>query len=280
MSAHDRVGSESRARVAADLVLLGGRLALERFHHAQASATRDGSVTADADATIQEAVGREIARAFPGDALVGDERPSGPRRRDARYGWVLDPIDGTSNFARGLPGFAISIGVLRDGVPFAGAVYDPIARWLFTGCAGRGAWLNDRPLQVRSAADEDGMLFSVRTPCAGAIPEFVEGWMRHHRVRRFGSTALHLCYVAAGGLDFVHDERASLWDIAGAAPILLEAGGMLTTDGGSAIFPPTSRQTIGGPMALLAGTPGAHACALADIRAFRRGERAVAGVAT
>src|SRR5437667_12750737 len=89
MSAHDRVGSESRARVAADLVLLGGRLALERFHHAQASGTRDGALTADADASIQEAVGREIARAFPGDALVGDEGPFGRRSRDARYGWVL-----------------------------------------------------------------------------------------------------------------------------------------------------------------------------------------------
>jgi len=274
MSADNRVGSQARAQMAAELALLGGRLALERFHHGQASLARDGSGLANADVVIQEALGREIARVFPGDALVGEEGLLAPARPDARYGWVLDPIGGPDNFARGLPGFSVSIGVLRDGMPFAGAVYDPIARWLFTGCAGRGAWLNDRPLRVRSGADEDGVVFSVRTPCAGAIPEFVEGWMRHHRVRDFGSTALHLCYVAAGGLDFVHDDRASLWDIAGAAPILLEAGGVLTTDGGGPIFPPTSRQSIGGPIEVLAGTPGAHARTLGEIPAIRRGETA------
>ena len=275
MSADNRVGSEARAQIAAELALLGGGLALERFHHGQASIAHDRSVPMDADVVIQEAVGREIARVFPGDALVGDEGLLSPARPDARYGWVLDPIDGTENFARGLPGFSISIGVLRDGMPFAGAVYDPIARWLFTGCAGRGAWVNDRPLRVRGAPAADGVLFSIRTPCDGAVPDFVDGWMRRHRLRRFGSTALHLCYVAAGGLDFVHDDRASLWDIAGAAPILLEAGGILTTDRGGAMFPPTSPQTIGAPISLLAGTPLAHAGALRDIQAVARRATAV-----
>jgi myo-inositol-1(or 4)-monophosphatase len=251
--------------MASELALLGGRLALETFHHAQVSVKRDGTLVTDADLTIQEALGREIARVFPGDGLVGEEGSSGGRRPAGRYAWILDPIDGTNNFARGMPGFAVSVGVLRDGMPFAGAVYDPVSRWLFAGCAGRGAWLNDRPLHVRAEPLAGSSLFAIRTPWERGVPEYAKGWMRRYRVRRFGSTALHLCYVALGGLDFVHDDRASLWDIAGAAPVLLEAGGLLTSEDGGPLFPVTAAQAAGAPIALLAGHVRAHADAVRDV---------------
>jgi myo-inositol-1(or 4)-monophosphatase len=269
MSADERVGSESRARLAADLAVLGGRLALERFHRVHASSKRDGAVAADADLAIQDTLGREIARLFPADGLGGDEPGEDTRRSHARYAWVLGPVDDTSNFARGMPGFAVSVGVLRGGMPFAGAVYDPVARWLFTGCAGRGAWLNDRPLRARPEAVVGPSLFAARTPWAAGVPPYADSWMRRYGVRRFGSTALHLCYVALGGLDFVHDDRASLWDIAGAAPVLLEAGGILTTDSGGPLFPLTGAHAAGAPIALLAGHARAHADAVRDVRAAR-----------
>ncbi|HEY3098240.1 MAG TPA: inositol monophosphatase [Methylomirabilota bacterium] len=270
MSADERIGSESRGRLVADLALLGGRLALERFHRAQVALKRDERFVADAGAVIQEALGCEIARLFPTDGLVGEEGSVGEPRRQARYAWVLEPIDGADNFARGVPGFAVSVGVLRDRMPFAGAVYDPVARWLFTGCAGRGAWLNDRPLRVRAAPMSDGdALFAMRAPCAGGVPDFVDGWLQRHRLRSVGSAALHLCYVALGALDFVHDEGASLWNIAGAATVLLEAGGVLTTDDGAPLFPITSAQAVGEPISLLAGHPRWHANALRDRRAGR-----------
>ena len=269
MSADERVGSESRARMASELALLGGRLALERFHHAHVSVKRDGTLVTDADLAIQDALGREIARMFPSDGLVGEEGPIGGARAPGRYAWILDPIDGTDNFARGLPGFSVSVGVLRDGMPFAGAVYDPVSRWLFAGCAGRGAWLNDRPLHVPGELVAGSSLIAIRTPCEMGVPEYVEGWLRRYRVRRFGSTALHLCYVALGGLDFVHDDRASLWDIAGAAPIVLEAGGMLTTDVGAPMFPVTAAQAAGAPIAMVAGHVRAHADAVRDVCAVR-----------
>jgi len=269
VSAEERVGTESRARLVADLALLGGRLALERFHRAQVSLKDDGTIVTDADVAIQEALGREIARLFPADGLVGEEGPIGEPRRQVRYAWILDPIDGTNNFARGMPGFAVSVGVLRDRMPFAGAVYDPLARWLFTACAGRGAWLNDRPLRVRTESLAGGPVFAMRSPCVAGVPDYIDGWLRRHRVRRFGSTALHLCYVALGGLDFVHDDRASLWDIAGAAPVLLEAGGVLTTDARAPLFPITADQAAGEPIALLAGHPASHAEAVLDVRAGR-----------
>jgi myo-inositol-1(or 4)-monophosphatase len=266
MSADERVGTAVRERLAADLAVRGGRMALEYFHRAQISWKPDGSVVTDADLAIQEHLAMEIARSFPDDAVVGEEGPpAADGRSHALYSWVIDPVDGTNNFGRGLPGFAVSIGVLRDRQPFAGAVYDPITRWLFTACAGRGAWLNERALHTRPATLSRSSLLSIRTPLEEGIPPFVDEWLRRYRVRRFGSTALHLCYVALGALDLVHDHRASLWDIAGAAPILLEAGGVLTTIDGAQLFPATTAHLRGAPIAFLAGNPASHAQAVSDV---------------
>jgi myo-inositol-1(or 4)-monophosphatase len=267
MSADERVGTAVRERLAADLAVRGGRMALEYFHQAQVSWKPDGSMLTDADLAIQEHLATEIARAFPDDAVVGEEGQPDDGRSQALYSWVLDPVDGTNNFGRGLPGFAVSIGVLRNGQPFAGAVYDPLTRWLFTACAGRGAWLNDWALRTRPVPLSRSSLVSIRTPLETGVPPFVEEWLRRYRLRRFGSTALHLCYVALGALDLVHDHRASVWDIAGAAPVLLEAGGVLSATDGAPIFPATPAQMAGAPIAFLAGNPASHARAVADIAA-------------
>jgi myo-inositol-1(or 4)-monophosphatase len=265
MSADERVGTAIRERLAADLAVRGGRLALEYFHQAQVSWKPDGSMVTDADIAIQEDLATEIARTFPDDAVVGEEGQVEDRRGGGLYSWVLDPVDGTNNFGRGLPGFAVSIGVLRNGQPFAGAVYDPISRWLFTACVGRGAWLNDRPLRARLVPLSRSSLVSIRTPLEDGVPPFVEDWLRRYRLRRFGSTALHLCYIALGALDLVHDHRASLWDIAGAAPVLLEAGGVLTATDGSALFPATAAHLAGASIGFLAGNPASHAQALREV---------------
>ena len=267
MSAHERMGTAERERLASDLALRGGRLALEYFHRGHVTARPDGSLVTNADLAIQERLAGEIARAFPDDAILGEDARLSPAPRHAIYGWVLDPVDGTSNFARGLPGFSVSIGVLRHGQPFAGAVYDPITRWLFTACAGRGAWLNDRPLRTSSRPLSAGSLISLRTPFERGMPPFVEEWLRRHRLRRFGSTALQLCYAAMGGLDLVYDHCASVWDLAGAAPVLLEAGGVLTVADGTPIFPIASARRDSAPVAILAGNPTSHAQALADVTA-------------
>jgi myo-inositol-1(or 4)-monophosphatase len=267
VSADERVGTAIRERLAADLAVRGGRLALEYFHRAQVSWKADGSMLTDADLAIQAALTAEIARVFPDDAVIGEEGRVLAEEGGAHHAWVLDPVDGTNNFGRGLPGFSVSIGVLRNLQPFAGAVYDPISRWLFTACIGRGAWLNDRPLRTRPAPLTRASLVSIRTPMEEGTPPFVEEWLRRYRLRRFGSTALHLCYVALGALDLVHDDRASLWDVAGAAPVLLEAGGLLGTPAGGPLFPVTAAHLAGAPLAFLAGNPGGHAQALADIAA-------------
>jgi myo-inositol-1(or 4)-monophosphatase len=256
----------ARLAAAARLARAGGRIALEHWTRAQISWKSDDSMVTDADLAIQAYLDREITGAFPEDGVLGEENgASPPRRLEATHVWIVDPIDGTNNFGRGLPGFSVSVGVLRYGRPVCGAVYDPLSGQLFTGLAGEGAWLNERPLRLAPAPLSSRSLFCARTPYREGPPDFARRWLARYRLRRVGSTALHLCYVAIGALAFVHDQRASLWDIAGAAPVLSEAGGLLTSDRGSPLFPLDPDGYRGERIALLAGDPLAHDQALGDV---------------
>jgi hypothetical protein len=147
------------------------------------------------------------------------------------------------------------VGYLRLGRRFnewmyrvRGAVFDRMLDDL-AGKAGRGArWSGANVLDVGS-----GTGF------------YVERWLRRYRLRRVGSTALQLCYVAAGALAFVHDHRASLWDVAAAATIVVEAGGCMTAPDGAALFPVDPHAYAGEPIGFLAGDPAGHRASLADI---------------
>jgi len=257
MSADERIGSGARQQLAADLALHGGRVALEYFH-------RPGREEG-AEADIRQRLAARIAASFPDDAVVGAEPGQPGGRSHALYSWIVAPGEVTRGFGLGLPGFAISIGVLRSGLPFVGAVYDPVTRWLFTACAGRGAWLNERPLHALPAPLTRASVVAIGSPNEPGLPPFTEEWVRRYRLRSFGSTALHLCYVAMGALDLVHDHRARLGEIAGAAAVVLEAGGVLTGVDGTPVFPATREQLAGESMAILAGNREGHADALADI---------------
>ena len=240
-------------------------MALERFGQTDISWKRDGSMVTGADLDIQSALERELRAAFPDDAVLGEEGvQSGPA--DAAYRWALDPIDGTNNFGRGLPGFSVSVGVLHDGWPVAGAVYDPVADWIFTAARGQGAQLNGRPIRAQPAALSSRSLFAIRTPYEDGIPAAVVGWLERYRLRRFGSTALHLCYVALGAIAFVHDHDAAIWDIAGAAAVLLEAGGAITDPQGRPLFPLDASHWQGSAFTFVAGNPEAHRQAVEDLR--------------
>jgi fructose-1,6-bisphosphatase/inositol monophosphatase family enzyme len=256
---------EPRAEALVGLALRAGRVVMGYFERARVGWKDDDSMVTDADLAVEDLLTREIRAAFPDDTVLGEERRAAAAPPLDGYVWLIDPVDGTNNFGRGIPGFSVSIGVLRDGRPLAGVVYDPLARQMFSGCVGDGAWLNGRPLRIESAALGPRSLFSIRTPYPGAVPPYVARWLGRYRLRRPGSTALALCYVAAGALAFMHDHRASLWDLAGAAPVVLEAGGTLTDPAGRDLFPPSVDTLEGAPLAFLAGDPIAHLESLTDI---------------
>ena len=145
---------EGRAETAAYLARLGGRMALDHLRDPLVSWKPDDSMVTDVDLAIQQRLEKEIRQTYPADVVIGEE--GGHAVLDpslaGRPVWIIDPIDGTNNFGRGLPGFSVSVGVMRGGWPVAGAVYDPLAEMLFTACRGRGAALNGEPIATRPAA--------------------------------------------------------------------------------------------------------------------------------
>jgi myo-inositol-1(or 4)-monophosphatase len=192
------------------------------------------------DLEVERAFRAMIAGRFPDHAVLGEEFESeGERETIARHCWVIDPIDGTTNYAHGLPIFCASLALEIDGEPCVGAVYDPTRRELFTAERGAGAWLNGAPLRVSSASTlidallVTGFHYNVQRDPDELIGLFAEFVTRAQAVRRLGSAALDLCYVAAGRFDGFWEQKLQPWDVAAGALIVEEAGGRVSTTMGA-----------------------------------------------
>jgi fructose-1,6-bisphosphatase/inositol monophosphatase family enzyme len=146
-------------------------------------------------------------------------------------------------------------------------VHDPNTGFTAWAARGLGAFADDRPLVLAGRPLDAASNVSARVPLDRALEPVVVGWLRCCKLRGFGSVALHLAYAALGALDVVLDHRATLWDVAAGAAILLEARGVMTDPCGSALFPPPAEAYRGAPMPFLAGNPAAHADALCECRA-------------
>jgi myo-inositol-1(or 4)-monophosphatase len=176
-----------------------------------------------------------IAERFPHHAVLGEEF-SALEDRDAisEYCWVFDPVDGTTNFAHGLPIFCSSLALEIAGVPVVAAIYDPTRKELFTAERGHGAWLNGAPLRVSSAATLidsllcTGFPYNVQRDSEGLVELFGKFLTVSRAVRRLGSAAIDLAYVAAGRLDGFWEHALHPWDVAAGALIVQEAGGRVT----------------------------------------------------
>src|SRR5258705_11529921 len=222
----------------------------------------------EVDVAVERMFRALIAERFPDHPILAGEM-GGAVAVPAGRCWVFDPIDGTTNFAHGLPIFCASLALEIDGVPEVAAVYDPNRKELFTAERGGGAFLNGRPLHVSSAIElVDAMLvtgfpYDVHSRVDEIVGLFGAFVGQARAVRRLGSAAIDLCYVAAGRLDGFWETDLKPWDIAGGALIVSEAGGRVTgTDGGDF----TSR---GGQV--LATNGHLHDAMLAVIAAFREG---------
>ncbi|HWB17160.1 MAG TPA: inositol monophosphatase family protein [Vicinamibacterales bacterium] len=174
-----------------------------------------------------------IAQRFPDHVVVGEEAGA-VASPEGRCRWIIDPVDGTTNFAHGLALFCVSIALEIDGRLALGVVYDPINEELFTAERGEGARLNGEPIHVSSCAElVDGLLvtgfpYTIREERRRQVDVFAAFLHEAQAVRRLGSAALDLCYVAAGRLDGYWEERVFPWDIAAGALLVAEAGGTVT----------------------------------------------------
>jgi myo-inositol-1(or 4)-monophosphatase len=203
-----------------------------------------------ADHRAEEILREELAKARPGYGFLGEEGGL-QEGTDKSHRWIVDPLDGTTNFLHGIPQFAISIGLEREKVLIAGVVYNPANEELFVAERGKGAFLNDQRLRVANRRRLSEAVVACGLPHLGRgdlalfRKEFAVIQERVAGIRRFGAAALDLAWVAAGRLDAYWERDLSPWDMAAGMVLVREAGGYASDlYGGDAVF--EKRQIIAG----------------------------------
>ena len=198
----------------------------------QVSRKGPGDFVTEADRRTEQILYEELSKARPSFGFLMEEGGE-VKAEEGDERWIVDPIDGTTNFLHGIPHFAITIGVERDGKLFAGIVYDPIRDELYSAENGEGAFLNRRRLRVSERGNLADSLLATGIPFGDRIGKksflvMLNAVMkRTSGVRRLGSAALDLAYVAAGRYEGFWETGLSPWDIAGGIVIVREAGGMV-----------------------------------------------------
>ncbi len=186
------------------------------------------------DRRSEDLILRRIAERFPGASVLAEESGAHRGAADGGLRWIVDPLDGTTNFAHNYPFFAVSIAAERDGEVVAGAVYDPVADEMFAAAAGEGATLNGGPIRVSGIERLDAALlvtgfpYDVREHPERALPAFQAFLSRAQGIRRDGSATLNLCYTAMGRFDGFWEPSLSPWDMAAGVLLVREAGGRVT----------------------------------------------------
>lgn len=188
------------------------------------------------DRSSEAAIYQLVSNAFPEHAFIGEEFGK-VGDQNAEFTWIVDPLDGTTNFLRGIPHYAVSIAVLRGDQLQHAVIFDPAKGDLFTAALGGGAFLNTKPIKVSDCQGIRGGLLATGVPFSGQLLEdldsftaTMQGMLAHHTsgIRRLGSAALDLAYLAAGRYDGYWEASLKPWDIAAGVLIVQEAGGQVT----------------------------------------------------
>jgi myo-inositol-1(or 4)-monophosphatase len=190
----------------------------------------------EADRASERLVVERLRSHFPAHAVVAEE--GGGHESASEYCWYVDPLDGTTNFAHGFPMFNVTLGLARAGEVIAGVIYDPIRQEMFTAERGAGAYLNNRRIRVSAVKELSASLASTGFPSRKRhanvnIHFYYQLAMATHGVRRTGSAAIDLAYVASGRLDFFWEFGLKPWDMAAGTLLVEEAGGRTSDMGGA-----------------------------------------------
>ena len=227
--------NEQVKKTAIDCVKQGGAILLDYHRNLQSLQVQSkghSDYVTEADLTVQEALVRLIRQHHPEHDILAEEEKEAPRRNATR--WIIDPLDGTTNFIHGFPVFAISIAVEHDGCMHLGAVYDPSRDELFLAEKGRGATLNGQPLRVSTRNEPSQALIATGFPwrekalLASYLKVFSRIFTQVSDLRRTGSAALDLAYVASSRCDGFWEVGLKPWDIAAGHLLVQEAGGRVT----------------------------------------------------
>ena len=244
--------SETRSvrELAERLARAAGAIQRERYETAIQIRTKSASIdlVTEVDHACEALIVEALERERPGDAILAEEG-GGEDRDDAPWRWIIDPLDGTMNYAHGYPRFCVSIGVQHEGRPEVGVVYDPLLDELFAASRGQGATLNGQPIRVSQEAEigrsllATGFAYDVHRSEEDNVDHFAHFVKIARGLRRDGSAALDLCYVAAGRFDGYWELKLHPWDVAAGNLIVLEAGGR-TSDFQGRPSPGDGRQTV------------------------------------
>jgi len=222
-------------RIAREAALLGGEILIKHFGRLRPEDIREKQANdflSFVDQTSENAIISHLRRHFPEHTIMAEE--SGFDAGDDAYTWIIDPLDGTTNFLKGLPVFAVSIGLKLGSELEAGVVYDPLRREIFTAARGQGAFLNEQRLEIRSASGIDKALVATGFPFKNQ--ERLSPYLEMFRnifpntigIRRMGAAAIDLAWVAAGRFDGFWEMGLKPWDMAAGALLIREAGGKVT----------------------------------------------------
>jgi myo-inositol-1(or 4)-monophosphatase len=220
---------------AVQAVIRAGAMQLAGIDHLRVEKKGAIDLVTQIDRDVERMFRALIADRFPDHVVLAEEfEIGGDRHRAAEYTWVFDPVDGTTNYAHGLPIFCCACSLERHGQPIASAIYDPSRRELFTAERGLGAWLNGTPMRVSTAATLidsllcTGFPYSVQTDSGYMLELFAAFLKRARAVRRLGSAAIDMAYVAAGRLDGFWEVKLNPWDVSAGALMVEEAGGQVS----------------------------------------------------
>ncbi|HVP37978.1 MAG TPA: inositol monophosphatase family protein [Candidatus Saccharimonadales bacterium] len=232
-------GARALLRVAVEAARAGGAVLRRSFGAGHAYA-RKGVIdlVTSTDLAAEAAILRVLRRRVPDHEVLAEESGAHASRGGSPFRWLIDPLDGTTNFAHGYPFVCTSVAVVRAGRAVAGAVFDPLRDELFTAARGHGARCNGRRIRVsavrrlREALLVTGFPYDVHAHGRRVVREF-QAFLRHAQgIRRDGSAALNLCYLACGRFDGFWELRLHPWDVAAGSLIATEAGGRVTDYGG------------------------------------------------
>ena len=236
----------------------GGRVLRRKFGRIGRVWSKGGrDLVTEADREAERAILAVLQRAFPAHCFRAEESGLVGAPTSAEYQWLIDPLDGTTNYHHGYPAFAVSLACARKGQLFLGVVYDPIAGELFCAEKGRGAYLNGRSIHTSGVLDlgqallATGFPYDIKSDNRYNFDHFLNFECRVQAIRRIGPAALNLAYVACGRFDGYWESKLYPWDMAGGAVLVAEAGGLVSDFRGRPFDPDGGR--------IVAGNPAIHA---------------------
>ena len=215
------------------------------------------------DRQCQAMIIEQIAKRWPEHGILAEEGPQGllykqpPAGQDDIW-WVIDPIDGTRNYAHGLPQYAVSIGVIIDQMPVAGAIYDPHTQMMFSARQGAPAQCNGKQIQCRDETLNLNSQLGIPGNYPTGVPASIRQFLQNYGTMNLGSAALHLAYVAYGSYAATLSWKVKLWDIAAGAAICRSAGALVTDITGQERFPFDCAAYQGQPTPIIVASESVH----------------------